>query len=69
MLTEANFASHKNMLQGDVTHSDSHVTPVTCSSERYDDIVFPVLFTSVAVSINSFKITGRWREVDFFCIL
>lgn len=34
VLTEANSASHKNMLQGVVTHSDSHVPPVTRSSKR-----------------------------------
>lgn len=43
--TEANFASHKSMFQGVVTHSDSHVHPVTCSNEHYDGIVFPVLFS------------------------
>ena len=59
VLLEANFASHKNMLQGVVTHSDSHVPPVTCSSDHYDGIVFPVLLTPVAVSISSFKILGR----------
>lgn len=57
VLTEANFASRKNTPQGVVTHSDSHVPPVTCSAEHYDAIVFPVLFTPAAVSISSFKIT------------
>lgn len=31
------------------------MSPVTCSSNDYDGIVFPVLLTPVAVSISSFK--------------
>lgn len=64
VLTEAKFASPENMIQGVVTNSNSHVSPVTYSSEHWDGIV---LFTAVTVNINSFQILKIWKGNVMAC--